>query len=1265
MTDRLLVECGADGLVTVREWPSGELYPTVAAQAAPLRWPLDKHDLEELRWYLEQYLSTPFGVYGDRGSAVETQLPVWGARIFKAVFAAGPARDAYVRARARGGPTEVVILSATAGPLGLPWELMADPARPTPLALDRVAVSRGLLTAQSTAVSQATGSRLRVLMVISRPDGPQDVGYRMIARPMLRRLAPIRDEVDLVVLRPPTLDRLGEVLAEARAAGEPFQIVHFDGHGVFGHAPRPVDRFTPQTDDGLGSRGMLAFEHPRGGQDLVPAEQVARLLTQAQVPIVVLNACRSAVVGARVEATVATRLLQEGTAAVVAMAYSVYAVAAAEFMAAFYERLLSGDRVTEAVAAGRTRLATADERPSPKGLLPLADWMVPVLYARSEAGFPWLRARPESATSVGRDTVPPGPREREDTDGAPEENAGVDLELAAEAEFVGRDALFHTLESAARLQRVVVLHGPAGIGKTELAKAFGRWFRDTGAVDAPELVIWHSFEPGVASFGLDGVINAVGRHLPDEDFPRLDRVARRARVENALRTRRMLLIWDNFETAHSMPGPARATPLLSEPERAELRAFLSRVAAGGRSAVLVTSRTEEQWLGNIRRVAVPGLEPEEAHEYADQLLAPYPQARRRRETRSFGELMSWLDGHPLSLRLILPHLETTDARDLLGALRGATPLPESSDGGRTGSLTASIAYSLGHLSDADQQALTVLTLFRGAADSNLLAAYSRVPGCPAPYRGHSAHEWEGLLARAARVGLLTSLGTGQYRIHPALPSHLSGPSSLRATTGSPVEPSAIDPAFLEACGMFGDWATQQLESGEADLALDLLHHNRLTLSAALAHAVDQGLWEDAQFVAQALHQYWALQGMFAERQAWADRVRLAVETVDGEPPATGTPARALWLFMTGTQAQDHTDARRLDEAEHAVRDLLGVLEDDGEDRQDSQYADIQLQLGTVLLLKGRLEEGKERYAEALAIRLRIGDHHGVAESHHHLGLAAEQQDRLDEAEQHYTAALTFNTGLGNLQRTAANHGQLGSVALRRGRLDDAERHYLQTFTISQQLDDLTTAAGALHQLGRVAYERGQLDEAEDRYRQALTIAEHVGGDSDTATAHHQLGLVAQERGRLADAEKWYLGAARANEALGDRVRLAITYHQLGTVTGQLKRFDDAEAWCRKSLDITEKLGDLRGMAPTYHLMGLLAWEQGDHVKSLTWTVRCLALSDRCTHPALGRALEHLPRFTQVMDRTVFEQTWRATTDALPMTVIHHILSAEPRPTDTE
>lgn len=80
----------------------------------------------------------------------------------------------------------------------------------------------------------------------------------------------------------------------------------------------------------------------------------------------------------------------------VAMAYSVYAVAAAEFMATFYERLFAGDTVTAAVTAGRRRLFQHDGRPSPKGDLPLADWLVPVHYLRGDVSFPQARTgRPQ------------------------------------------------------------------------------------------------------------------------------------------------------------------------------------------------------------------------------------------------------------------------------------------------------------------------------------------------------------------------------------------------------------------------------------------------------------------------------------------------------------------------------------------------------------------------------------------------------------------------------------------------------------------------------------------------------------------------------------------------------------------------------------------------------------------------------------------------------------------------------------------------------
>jgi CHAT domain len=405
------------------------------------------------------------------------------------------------------------------------------------------------------------------------------------------------------------------------------------------------------------------------------------------------------------EASVATSLLEAGAASVVAMAYSVYAVAAAEFMAAFYERLFAGDTVSAAVAAGRQQMFRRPGRPSPKGDLPLADWLVPVHYLRHNIRFPGLvtprpRAEPQLAQALDQ-LREPGP-------GA---GQGGDA-LAPIGDFVGRDGLFYELEAAARLEKVAVLYGPAGVGKTELAKAFGRWWRDTGGVERPEWVLWHSFDPGLASFGLEGVLAQIGLSVFGPDFARLEDGPRAAAVRDFLRTHRALLIWDNFESIRSLPDHSAAAEPLDEPGRAALRGFLQDIAADSRSMILITSRSEEQWLDEPRPLAhiqVPGLTPEEAAVFASELLAPHPAAGERRASRAFGDLMTWLDGHPLSMRLILPHLAVAGPEDLLAELRGtATAKPQrwrKGGAGRLSSLQGSLDYSYDHLDPQVQRLL--------------------------------------------------------------------------------------------------------------------------------------------------------------------------------------------------------------------------------------------------------------------------------------------------------------------------------------------------------------------------------------------------------------------------------------------------------------------------------------------------------------------------------------------------------------------------------
>ena len=383
-------------------------------------------------------------------------------------------------------------------------------------------------------------------------------------------------------------------------------------------------------------------------------------------------------------------------------------------------------------------------------------------------------------------------------------------------------------------------------------------------------------------------------------FARLDRPERLAAVKELLGRYRALLVWDNFESVREMPDPDGATPPLGEAGCARLREFLGWVREHSASAVIITSRAREDWLGEVRRIEVGGLNRGEAAEYAGHLLAPYPAAQRRRERRSFGELLDWLDGHPLAMRLTLPRLDDTDPAALLAGLRGTVPLPGGDAGdGRLSSLGACVTYSFAHLSERTGRLLPALALFHGVADEDVLAAFSAVDGVPGRFAGVSAEEWAAVLADAARVGLLAGIGAGMYRIHPALPGYLAAGWRAADPGGHDGERDACEQALCAACADLSRWASGQIASGNAAFAYTIIGLQRATLGAMLGHALERRAWGDAEGIVRALDAYWDTRGLGGEAAAWADRV-LAATAGPGQGPADG--ARSLWLYTTIHQA---------------------------------------------------------------------------------------------------------------------------------------------------------------------------------------------------------------------------------------------------------------------------------------------------------------------------------------------------------------------------
>ena len=340
---------------------------------------LTEDDYESLRWYLEEYMDLPDGGSVVRAGVIEKQLSQWGRRLCEALFSASENRALLDEMLKSPEPRQLTIATDQSALLRLPWELLADEAGNL---AQRVSVRRQLSRPEETGPgpggeSHAVQLPLRILYIVSRPADTGFIDPRMTSKSLFAALDPLGPSVRIDFCRPPTLARMEEMLGAGQAAGEPYHLVHFDGHG----------NFLPEAQI-----GALCFEQPGDGAavaqtDFVRADRLGNLLAQYQIPLVVLEACRSATVGkTAVFRSVAPRLIQAGVGSVLSMSHAVHVEAARILLDRFYRELVLGRTIGHAVARGRSSLISTNARwieLGPQGrTITLEDWFLPHLYQR-------------------------------------------------------------------------------------------------------------------------------------------------------------------------------------------------------------------------------------------------------------------------------------------------------------------------------------------------------------------------------------------------------------------------------------------------------------------------------------------------------------------------------------------------------------------------------------------------------------------------------------------------------------------------------------------------------------------------------------------------------------------------------------------------------------------------------------------------------------------------------------------------------------------
>ena len=661
--------------------------------------PLGPIEAGEIEWYLERFVNWPAEPFLERARKVEQALPEWGRQLYDGVNAE-PARavlDAWSATGAAerrftvkvdrkliaGTPPEKQKEADEAATLllGLPWELIHDEqgylfqgARP-------VRVRRGLPNSDRQR-AVATEPPIRVLLVSPRPEDQSAayIDHRISARPLVEALSRLGHLASLKLLETPTFPALEKELQDAHEWGEPYHVVHFDGHGVY---------------DRTHNLGKLCFEDPSDldklegrRSQLIDADRIARIVRDHRIPLFFLEACQTAQADRDPSASVAARLLESGVASVAAMTHSVLVETASRFISQFYDELLQGKRVGQAMLAGQRALKSDTFRDKTfTGELHLEDWFVPVLFQEEQD--------PQLVREVPGEQVAAIIEKRR-------ELALGELPEEPPHRFLGRSRDLLKAERMLARERYIVVQGSGGEGKTTFAAELARWlvatqrYRHAAFTSVEQLTEARQVLFSLGEQLIPNFLTRVG--TDDEHGCQL--------LEQFLADQKTVLVIDNVESI--LAGPASA----GQEACATILKLCERLGKAGGTRMVFTSREAlpAPFEKNVLRIG--RLDRDTAIRVLSNLLPEAPKSGASED--DLRNLVDAVGGHARSLVLIAREVGAAGVRHATENLREVLQAIEAKHPGeRENSVLASAELSLRRLPAEMRQLIRPLSVFHG------------------------------------------------------------------------------------------------------------------------------------------------------------------------------------------------------------------------------------------------------------------------------------------------------------------------------------------------------------------------------------------------------------------------------------------------------------------------------------------------------------------------------------------------------------------------
>jgi len=1130
--------------------------------------PLGAVESGEIRWYIEKYYQWPTGVFKTRAEKTEKALPEWGNALYKAALGGESAREPFeawkrttgsrrFSVQVDGEPLEgtddaqaALIREAASDLLSLPWEIMHDGVGFLSQGANGVRVRRRLPNRKETITAQAE-LPIRVLLLSPRPEVDEaghPVGYldhRSSALPLIQAVENLGELVQVDFLHPPTFPALKDALKKAREAKNPYDIVHFDGHGVY-------DRRV-----GLGA---LCFEAPQDGEKLgqrlmalVHAHELAAELRAYGVPLIYLDACQTAQSVTDPKASVAAKLLEEGVGSVVAMSHSVLVETARRFVEPFYKSLAQGQRVGDAMLAGQIALYDDPYRFKIMGAgkLNLRDWFVPVLYQDE--------ADPQLFTVKAGETAARLAAQRNEL------KLGL-LPEAPEHSFVGRSRMLLHLERLLELTNYAVIRGSGGMGKTALAAELTRWLVRSNRFERAAFV---SVEPQNVQ-DVRGVLDVIGRQLTPKytvaQYKTLDDAL--LPVERALRDHRTLILLDNLESV--LPDSAGVNPAGAADVTELLELCTKLLKASAQTRLLFTSREVLPKPFDTNMVELGRLHKDEAIQLVEKVMARQgwqpPESDDARTPAEIEALVNAVNCHPRALVLLAREVKEGVAYTTqhIAALMGK--LEAENRGDRENSLYASVELSLRRLPEEVRQLVNRLAVVYGGGHLFILSEVM----------GIKQEDAVPIAQMLIGTGMAEIQDYNYLRLDPALPAYLR--LGIKQEEFAQLE-SAWAGAMQQLVGFLYQQRSQDSVLASKLTLLEL--PNLLALLDWLADLLKQDN-SSAEMVSDIAGRIEQLLANLNRPSALAKAVNLREESAGRIPEWVHTRFENERLLI-----ERLLEAGQLQPAYEKAGALLEKAKAAAYPGADYDLAYAHWLLGRVLLQGGQAAPALDLCIAAQRLFEALGERGERMAS----VTLTEQADclrnlgRLDEAAGKYQESMELDEKAKRFRDVAVGKQQLATVRLLQKRYADALAGYSEARSIFEKQNEPKDVAVSWHQIGMVHQQAGDYESAETAYRRSLEIKSQNDDRAGQASTLVQLGILYKTHlHRPEEAIVFERHAVDIAIETGDLAKEGLRRNNIANTLLQLKRYDEARAEIMRAIECYKPFGTAVELWKSYEIL---------------------------------------------------------------------------------